>query len=119
MYKGLSMKEVEKISVSELNELSKKFFEPIVKAVVDVQNARHITCLELHADGELYLLENGSVQKDIWGVNLWLEFYGTNKFITFDSFINIRPSQANPSKYILDNSVKQRIRAIVEEKIDE
>jgi hypothetical protein len=73
----------------------------------------------MHADGEAYLLENGSKQKDLWGINLHPEDYGTDYFIEFDSMINIRPSQGNPSKDVLDESTRDKIVKIISEVVHE
>ena len=42
----------------------------LVKAVVDIKKEILIVDAELHADQEKYLLENGSNQIDLWGINL-------------------------------------------------
>ena len=67
----------------------------------------------MHADGEAYLLENGSNQENLWGINLHPDKFGSDEFIEFDSMINIRPRQNNPSRDVLDESVRAQIMAIV------
>ena len=69
--------------------------------------------MEMHADGEAYLPENGSQQADLWGINLHPDNFGTGDFIEFDSMINIRPSQNNPSRDVLDENIRKQIREIV------
>lgn len=64
-------------------------------------------------------MKQGSRQSDIWGINLHPEDFGTDDFIEFDSMINIRPSQGNASKDILDKKIKDKIRKIIDEAVHE
>lgn len=107
------MKQVDKISVTELKKMTEKMFEGLVKADVDIDRKTVVVDMPMHSDGEAYLLENGSEQKDVWGINLHPDEYGTKDFIEFDSMINIRPSQGNPSKGVLDKKVQKKIVEIV------
>ena len=79
------MKIVDKISLSELNDMASKMYGTLVKAVVDINKEVLVVDAELHADQEKHLLENGSSQTDLWGINLYPEDYGTDDFIEFDS----------------------------------
>jgi len=108
------MKQVTKISVTELKEMAEKMFGSLVK--VDVDLARNIVLVDMgmHADGEAYLLEQGSKQNDLWGLNLHPDKYGTDEFIEFDSMINMRPSQGNPSKDVLNPEIKAAIIKLIE-----
>ena len=112
------MKIVEKITVEELSTMSEMMSEPLVKGVVDVARRVLIVDAGLHSDGELVLLEQGSAQADLWGVNLWPELFGTAEFIEFDSMINIRPAQNNRSRGVEDPAVRRLIYEIVAEKVD-
>ena len=47
---------------------------------------------DLHADQEAYLLENGSLQQNLWGINIYPDAT-IDAMIEFDSMINLRPSQ--------------------------
>ena len=60
------------------------------------------------------LLKNGSAQENLWGFNLWVEEAGED-FIEYDSLINIRSWQGNPSRDVLDPEVREKIRQIVEQ----
>ena len=113
------MKIIEKITISELSVMAETMYEPMVKGVVDV--AKRILVLDagLHSDEELFLLEQGSKQYDLWGINLWPESYGTEEFVEFDSMINLRPSQNNRSRGVEDEEIRKKICEIVLEKIDE
>jgi hypothetical protein len=113
------MQEVEKISVSELKELSERMYEPLVKAVVDIQERKLVVDAALHVDQELYLLENGSEQHNLWGLNLWPDSYGTDDFVEFDSMVNIRPRDHNRSRSVEDETIQALIRSIVAEKVYE
>ena len=107
------MKIITKISVKELKDMANKMFGELVKADVDVVKRIVIIDMPMHYDGEQELLQNGSKQKDIWGINLHPSDYGTDDFIEFDSMINIRPSQGNASKDVLDAAVKSKIVEII------
>lgn len=102
----------EKIFLSELKTLAEERFGDMVKAVVDVTKGIMAIGGELHADEEALLLENGSSQNDLWGINLYPEKQG-EEFVEFDSMVNIRPSQGNRSRNVEDESTRQRILAVV------
>jgi Protein of unknown function (DUF5674) len=107
------MKQVKDISMRELQEMAEKMYGNLVKADVDVAQNILLVDMDMHADGEAYLLENGSAQKDLWGINLHPTKFGTPGFIEYDSMINLKPSQGNPSKDVLDASVRSKITEIV------
>lgn len=74
---------------------------------------RHISIDgELHSDLERFLLENGSVQEDLWGFNIYPQMEGED-FIEFDSLINIRPRQNNRSRYVESEEIRERIKGMV------
>jgi len=111
------MRIIERVTTEELAVMSEKMSEPLVKGVVDV--AKRILVLDagLHVDEELFLLEQGCTQSDLWGINLWPELFGTEGFVEFDSMINIRPTQNNRSRSVEDPAVRQLINEIVPEKV--
>ncbi|MCL2094931.1 DUF5674 family protein [Candidatus Saccharibacteria bacterium] len=113
------MKQVERISVGELKQMAEKMFGNFVKADVDVEQKIIVVDAELHADMEAFMLENGSKQEDLWGINLHPEDYGTDDFVEFDSMINIRPRQGNRSRYVEDAGLREQILAIVGEVVSE
>ena len=100
------------ITLDELKTMAEGLFGNLVKAVVDVE--RRIMALdgELHADEEALLLENGSRQESLWGINIYPDLEGPDR-IEFDSMINIRPSQGNRSRGVDDPMVRERIIQIV------
>jgi hypothetical protein len=67
---------------------------------------------ELHADEEALLLEQGSGQVDLWGINIYPDRVGTDR-IEFDSMINVRPSQGNRSRSVEDPALRQQIVNVV------
>lgn len=113
------MKQITSITVAELKEMAKKMFGDLVKADVDLARGLVVIDMSMHADGEAYLLEQGSKQADLWGINLHPDDYGTDDFVEFDSMINIRPSQSNPSRDVLDESVRQQIKELIESVVHE
>jgi hypothetical protein len=108
----MAMKEVERITLTELEQMAETG-DGLVKADVDVSLHRLVVDMDLHADGEAYLLERGSRQQDIWGINLYPNKYGTDEFIEYDSMINMRPRQGNRSRDVLDQAVRAKIAEIV------
>lgn len=87
-------------------------FGDLVKAVVDVDKQIMAVDAELHADLEAFLLDNGSKQKSLWGINLYPEMAGSD-FIEFDSMINMRPSQNNRSRSVESEEIRKKIIEIV------
>jgi len=88
----------------------------MVKAVVDVQKKIVAVNADLHADLELALLDGGSRQEDLWGINIFPRA-GDGERIVFDSLINIRPNQNNRSRNVEDSSVRKQILEVINEKI--
>lgn len=100
------------IEHSELNAMLPGYFGDMIKAVVDVRKGILGLDAELHADIEKELLSHGSMQADLWGINLYPDMDGDD-FIEFDSLINIRPFQGNRSRDVLDPIVRKQIVDIV------
>jgi hypothetical protein len=71
----------------------------------------------LHSDQEEFLLNAGSLQNNLWGINLHPEAFGTEKFIEFDSMINLRPGAGNRSRGVDDPLIQEKIRAIVAKRV--
>jgi hypothetical protein len=105
------------LSVAELVKMAERMFGGLVKGVVDIRKNILILDAALHADEEQKLLEQGSDQNDLWGINLYPEFYGTDDFIEFDSMINVRPSMHNLSRSVESEEIKIKIRALIQKKI--
>lgn len=101
------------IKKSKLVKLAKEQFGDLIKAVVDIEREILVIGGELHSDEEALLLEQGSKQKNLWGINLYPEKTG-EELIEFDSIINLRPSQGNRSRDVNDPNVRLQIRKIID-----
>ena len=113
------MEIVEKeISIDELKKMASKMFGNLVKGVVDVKEDLLVVDAELHSDQEAYLLERGSKQENLWGINIYPELSG-NERIEFDSMINLRPSQNNNSRGVDNEEIRDNILEIANSKIIE
>ena len=111
------MEQVGKIKLERLKEMAGRIFGIMIKADVDVAQKLLVIDAELHADIEQFMLDNGSRQEDIWGINLYPDQFGSPEFIEFDSMINIRPSQGNKSRFVENAEVRDRITKIVNEAV--
>lgn len=106
----------EKLTIDELRQMAAATFVNMVKAVVDVDRELVAVDAELHSDLEALLLEGGSKQKNIWGINFYPDMYGED-FVEFDSLINIRPSQGNRSRGVENEEIRKKIISIVAKRI--
>lgn len=104
----------QKITNNELSEMANNMFGNLVKAVVDIDRKTIVLDAELHSDQESFLLENGSEQRNLWGINLYPEFSkDDDNFIEFDSMINLRPSENNKSRSVENPEIRKLIIEIV------
>ena len=90
----------------------------MVKAVVDLEKKIMTIGGELHADEESVMLEAGSMQKNLWGINIYPDMSGEDR-VEFDSMINIRPSANNRSRDVEDPNIRLQIIEIVNHLITE
>lgn len=102
------------LTLTELKEMAAAMFGDMVKVVVDVERRIMAVDAELHADEEAALLERGSRQADLWGINLYPDMGGED-FVEFDSMINLRPARGNRSRGVEDLALRERIIAVVDE----
>jgi len=102
----------QKISKYEITKLAQETYGEMVKGVVDIRQKIMALGGELHADCETVLLEQGSSQSDLWGINIFPD-QGNDKRIEFTSLINIRPNQGNRSIEIQDKNLQKQVSAIV------
>jgi hypothetical protein len=100
------------ISLADLKIMAQGRFGNMVKAVVDVERRIVAVDGELHADEEALLLENGSRQENLWGINIYPELEGSDR-IEFDSVINIRPSQGNRSRGVDNTMIREKIVQVI------
>ena len=108
----------ESISLSELKKMAEERFGILVKAVIDVEKEIMAVDAELHADQEALLLEKGSKQEDLWGINIYPEMPESER-IEFDSMINLRPSQGNRTRGVDSPEIRQKIIEIVNKLVTE
>jgi hypothetical protein len=101
-----------------LRSMAEALFGDMVKAVVDVSRGIMAVNGELHSDEEALLIDDGSRQADLWGINLYPDESGSD-WIEFDSMINVRPSQGNRSRDVEDERLRADIRALVATLIEE
>lgn len=88
--------------------------ETYIKLAVDIQRGILAGGGVMHADCESALLEDGSAQEDIWGA----DWNPTSQQVTFESLINIRPRQNNPSMEILDPLRRDRVAQIARQLLE-
>lgn len=100
------------VTKADLNEMAKQQFGDMVKAVVDVEQGIMAIGGELHSDEEAMLLEQGSLQRNLWGINIYPE-RPTSEWIEFDSMINVRPSGGNRSRYVERAEIRDAVTVIV------
>ena len=113
MIKNMTIKVIkETVSKKELSDIAKNQFGDLVKAVVDIEKKVMAIGGELHADEETLLLEQGSEQENLWGINLYPD-KPEDDMIEFDSMIHIRPSQENKSRSVDSLEIQRKIRNIV------
>jgi len=108
-----------KVTVTELMHIeSVVFFDDMMKCVVDIEKSILAVNAELHADLEAYLLEHGSNQSNLYGINIL-----DDGQIEFDSLINpSRNSEAGfprVGRYVADPEARQKITEVVKQWIEE
>jgi len=100
------------VSRDTLLEMAKQQFGDMVKAVVDVEQEIMAIGGELHSDEEAILLDQGSLQGNLWGINLYPE-KAAEEWVEFDSMINVRPSGGNRSRYVESAEIREAVTKIV------
>lgn len=106
------------ILIDELKKIAADTFGYMVKAVVDVERMLIAIDAELHSDLEAMLLEDGSKQKDLWGINFYPDIKGEN-FVEFDSMINLRPSQCNMTRGVGSKDIQKKIFNVVNKWVEQ
>lgn len=102
----------DKISKEELRQMAQEWGAELVKAVVDVERGMMAVGGEMHADEETVLLNDGSKQDHLWGINFLVEREGEG-WIEFDSMINLRPRQGNRTRSVENPETRRGIIEIV------
>ncbi len=81
----------------------------MIKVVVDVRRGILAGGGDMHADSESVLLDQGSLQDDLWGAN----WFPGEQHIEYESLINIRPRLGNRSIMLQDVSLQRQVLTIV------
>lgn len=106
------------ITLSELKRMAENQFGSLIKAVVDIEKKIMAVGGEMHADEEAHMLNEGSEQENLWGINIYPEQPMPDR-IEFDSMINIRPYLGNRSRSVENTDTQKKIIAIVSKLIQE
>lgn len=86
-----------------------RMYGDFIKIVVDTERRILAGGGELHRDCEEILLNDGSLQKNLWGAD-WMPEQAR---IEYESLINIRPSQNNRSMLIENSVIRNQVAQIV------
>ncbi len=97
-----------KATEEELKTLA-SHFNGYIKVVVDVEKKILAGGSDRHFDNEQDLILDGSFQKNLWGGG----FDSETKEIDYNSIINLRPNQNNPSRDILSIEIRKQFDEIV------
>ena len=90
-------------------KLVSEHFHGFIKVVVDVENGILCAGADRHVDEEQELLKSGSKQSNLWGGGLDLE----SGEIDYNSMINLRPNQDNPSRDVMSKEIREKFDEIV------
>lgn len=99
----------ERATPEQIEQMAETYVGLMIKLAVDVEQEILAGGGELHADCEQTLLENGSLQENVWGA----DWYPEVRRVGFESLINIRPRQQNRSMEIKDPVLREKIEIIV------
>ena len=97
----------DKAAPTQIKEML-EMLQEYIKLAVDIDR-EILAGGAMHADCEAVLLEDGSQQEFIWGA----DWNPSAQQVTFESLINIRPRQNNPSMEILDPAIREKVSEIV------
>jgi len=107
------------IPIKELKEMASAGFGDFVKAVVDIEQEIMAIGSELHADGEVFLMEQENSRPEAaWGINIYPE-KSRDERIEFSSMINLKPSLGNRSRGVENSEIREKIKAIVQKLVIE
>ena len=105
------------ITIPELRALAHEFYGDIIKGVVDIEQELLGVGGEFHSEIERILIEeHDSKREHTWGINLLLDTPG-DEFIEFDSMINLKPALGNRSRDVENETLRQKIRAIITKRV--
>ena len=104
------------ISLDELREIANEYYIDMIKGVADISKEIIAVGGEYHMDANMKILENGSIQSDVWGFNILLD-RPRDERIEFTSLINIRPLAGNRSMEVEDEEIRKKMSDIINRKI--
>ena len=81
-----------------------------IKLALDIRRGILAGGGELHADCESVLIEDGSLQDDIWGA----DWFPHSQETAYESMINYRPSMGFMSMELQDAGLRARIKEVSE-----
>lgn len=90
-----------------------KDLDGYIKFVADLETGNLTIGGSRHVDGEQLLLKNGSKQNKLWGGG----FDSDDHSLDFDSMINIRPHDNNPSREVVSPKIRKQIVEILKAKL--
>lgn len=99
------------VQIQEMLEILQTY----IKLAVDIDREILAGGGAMHADREAVLLQDGSQQEFIWGA----DWDPGAQLVTFESLINIRPRQNNPSMEILDHEIREKVSKVVRKRLGE
>lgn len=97
-----------KATTKQLDKIA-KHFSGYIKIVLDIEKEILAGGADRHCEEEKALLETGSKQENLWGGG----YDATTKEIDYNSIINLRPNQGNPSRDILAEETRKKFDNIV------
>lgn len=101
-----------KATQEEIKKMAEDF-DGYIKVVVDLRLKILAGGGKRHVEGEQKLLNDGSKQQNLWGGGVDLE----TKEIDYNSIINLRPSEDNPSRDIMSSEIRKEFDRIVKDLI--
>jgi len=99
-----------KATQEEIKKMAEDF-DGYIKVVVDIFQEVLAGGGKRHFEGEQKLLREGSKQQNLWGGGIDLE----TKEIDYNSIINLRPNQDNPSRDIMSSEIRKEFDRIVKD----
>lgn len=99
-----------KATKDEIEKMSEDLLG-FIKVVIDVENRILAGGGQRHVEGERKLLHEGSKQHSLWGGGFDTETKETD----YNSIINLRPAQDNPSRDILSLEIRKIFDDIVKD----
>jgi len=97
----------ESFTREEIEKLREQF-DVYIKTVIDINKKVCSAGCNRHFESEKILLDNDSLQSDLWGGGIDVE----TKIIDFNSFINIRPAEKNTSNEIQDSEIRKKFEEL-------